>query len=288
MPQLKTPNTLFAVLKNDTVCKISLLQNIVPDIRKVFVDAGNVVYNDQTELVLFDGNYVVEEGQILYVEYVLPDSLKAAIANPIGLPQLNLNDNQVKCLVWVENPGKKDQTVYFQNFDKRRLLKNKTVLFADKNTYGAFKENAFVIEESVSAIHDNGKLLFVSYTNANKVYSLSDFYAAATNKDIEDFSKHKKISLDVQWFQDNTNSVIRKQITLIRNSKILDGADLNKIKKDAANFDLVIDVTKGKIVFPNDTKHCKDVLCYLNEQYYTGPISGTKFRANSKQKVLAK
>jgi hypothetical protein len=84
----------------------------------------------------------------------------------------------------------------------------------------------------------------------------------------------------------NTNSVIRKQITLLQKSKALAGANTGQIKADAHNFQLEIALDKkNKICFPNYKKACKEILLFLNEQYWTGLITGTKFKTNAKREI---
>lgn len=142
--------------------------------------------------------------------------------------------------------------------------------------------------KTISAIFNEEKLFFKSYTNANKIFSLSEFYQAATDADIDKFSKDKSIEMDVEWFKQNSNSTIRKQITLIQKSKVLQNVNVSKIKKGATDFGLEIKVTKGKLSFPNDVKVCKDILAYLNENLYVSPITGNKLRTNSHRPLITK
>ena len=99
------PNTtcnFFAILKDDTVRKIDLLQTITTDIRNVFVNIGNSILNDDVEEILFDGNFNIQDEEILYVELHLPDNVIEANTNPIGLQVLNLVTDDIKTLFWVE------------------------------------------------------------------------------------------------------------------------------------------------------------------------------------------
>ena len=167
-------------------------------------------------------------------------------------------------------------------------MNNKHILTYSTNTYTKLEASAFVVDETISAIFEDKKLFFKSYTNANKIFSLSEFYQAATDADIDIFAKDQSIEIDIKWFKENSNSTIRKQITLIQKSNILQNADVSKIKKGAADFELEIKVSKGKISFPNDVNACKDILAYLNENLYVGPITGAKLRTNSHRLLKTK
>jgi len=278
-------NNFFALLKDDSVKKITLLQSVTSNIRDIFINASSYLINSDTEEIEFDGNYNIQEEEVLYVSFKLPESFLTSISDPIGITNLNLDEDTVKALFWVENKSDKSNIIYFQNFDNRKVLKNKNILTFNTNSYSKLEANAFIIDDTVSAIFDNGKFYFKSFSNANKIFSLSSYYEEATNEEIQLFSTNTKIIIDTLWFQENSNTLIRKQITLIQKSKILDTADVKKIKSKAKDFKLDIEIADGKIKFPNDKKQCKDILSYLNEQFYIGLITGNKFKTNSHKPV---
>ena len=124
MEQNQVTCNFFAILQDETIRKINLTQNIVNVIQNVFVNNSTIVFNDDIEEIKFDGNYVIQEDEVLYVELDLPDTIKVASNNAIGLEGLNLLTDKVKTIFWTEN-----DTYYFQNFDNRKLLKNKNVIF---------------------------------------------------------------------------------------------------------------------------------------------------------------
>ena len=68
------PNTtcnFFAILKDDTVRKIDLLQTITADIRNVFVNIGNSILNDDVEEILFDEKKINNDSKIRSIHYKL-------------------------------------------------------------------------------------------------------------------------------------------------------------------------------------------------------------------------
>ena len=275
----KMDGNFFAVVNDGEVRKINLTQPIIPGIRDIFLEYGERLVNSEIEEIKFDGNYNIQEDEVLFVELTLPDNVKEVETNAIGIPDLDIDQEQIKSLFWYE-----DKSYYFQNFDNRRLLRNKNVLTFNKNTYSKLEENAFIVENMVNAVFKNEKFYFSSFINANKIFNLSAFYHEATNEEIKVFALNGKVVIDETWFTTNTNSVIRKQITLLQKSKILDAADTSKIKKFAKKFNLGIDLdTGGKIIFPNDKKVCKDILTFLNEQFYLGLITGNKYKTSSKR-----
>lgn len=268
----------FAILKDGTVRKIDLLQTITNDIRSVFINIGNSILNDDVEEILFDGNFNIQEEEILYVEFILPEIVIEASNNPIGIPVLDLAIDEIKTLFWVE-----ENIFYFQNFDNRKLLQNKNVIFWDNTTFDKLTNNALIIDNAVNAIHRNSKLYFKSFTNANKIFSLYGFFEEASDEVIDQFATNDKIIVNADWLKENGTTVIKKQITLIQKSGVLESANPKNIRKSANKFNLNIQIFEGKLILPNDKKQCKEILSFLNEQYYIGLISGKKFRTNSKR-----
>ncbi|MFY8097918.1 MAG: hypothetical protein ACOVMH_08890 [Flavobacterium sp.] len=268
----------FAILKDNSIRKIDLLQGITEDIRNVFISNGLELLNHQTEEIELNGEYKVDDNEILFVEMSLPSYLLEATLNPIGTNVLNLGIDDIRAIYWVE-----DGVYYFQNFDRRKLLQNRSVIFWSGNSYNKLTEHALIVENVVHAIHRDGKFYFKSYVNANKIFSLIDFFQEATNEQIVEFSTNDKLQIDVDWLKNNANTLLRKQITLIQNSKILETIKPKKIVTSAKKFNLLIDFQDGKLVMPNDLKKCKDILSFINEQYFIGIITGNKYRTNSKR-----
>lgn len=273
------PDNFFAILEDGDFRLISALPPVEAFVRGVFVNIGDAMIQEKDE-VLFNGNYHIEADQILYVEMDISDSFDDVINNPAGIPVLNLNNEKITTLFWYEN-----EVFYFQNFDHRKMLNNKGVLIYSNQTYTRLTDNAFVIDNMVNAVHKDERLYFRSYSNANKIFSLGAYYQEATNKDIATFGQHENVIIeDIQWLQNNANTVLRKYITLLQKSGTLDGMNTIKVKRGANKFKIKIELDgDGKIIFPNDTKACRKILWYLNEQYYAGPITGKHYETNSKR-----
>ena len=105
----------------------------------------------------------------------------------------------------------------------------------------------------------------------------------ASDVTIDQFALNDKLTVDPNWLKENGNTIIKKQITLIQNSNVLLSVNTKKVKNSANKFNLKIELIDGKLVLPNDKKQCKDILSFLNEQYFFGVITGKKFRTNSRR-----
>lgn len=275
-------NNFYAILQDNSVRSVGLVQPLIPEIQDIFLKKGAALLA-QDDLVEFDGNYRVHEDddELLYVTMALPGPVAEAKTNAMGIVPIDITKDQIKALFWYE-----DDTWYFQNFDARRLLRRKRILVLSKDTFDELKADAFVVEDMVNAVYKGGKYFFPSYNNANKIFSLSDIYHEATKPELVNFAANAKVSIDEDWLVNKANSVIKRHISLLIDSKVLDFADTAIVKADALAYD--VDITldaDGKIVFPKNLKICKDVLTFLNEQFYTGPITKKRYRTNNKREV---
>lgn len=275
------PDNFFAILMDGEVRRISLVQDVEENVRAVFVGGGQI-FIDENEEVEFDGSWKLDDDEIFFVPMNMGD-YKDVVDNPINIPILDLRNEAIRALFWYEN-----QLFYFQNFDSRKLLQNRNVIVYNRQTYDRLRDDAFIIDNMVSAVHQNGKFYFRSYANANKIFDLSDYYKEATDKELKTFSEHPKIAVtDLDWLREKSNSVIRKNVKMLQDSGVLDGADTKKIRKDAHDYNLDIKLDKmGKIVLPKDRRQVKDILLWLNEGYFKGAITGAHYKTNSKKKAL--
>ncbi|MES1181968.1 MAG: hypothetical protein ABUL44_04145, partial [Flavobacterium sp.] len=134
------PDNFFAMLDDESVKRIALLQNIEDSIRNIFINYGPAMIAGKDE-VEFDGNYKIEEDEVLFVPLTLPPEFNDVPNNPIGIPILNLIQDRIKALFWYEN-----NEYYFQNFDNRKMLQHKNVIFFDNQTFNRLTQNAFVVD----------------------------------------------------------------------------------------------------------------------------------------------
>lgn len=82
-------------------------------------------------------------------------------------------------------------------------------------------------------------------------------------------------------------SRIRKQVTLVLESGILDkvrAATIARLAQKEANLTIKTTGTgrKCRLVMPDTRAELRKVLDFLLENYFQGPLTGTRFVANSK------
>src|SRR5689334_6106945 len=102
------PDNFFAMLDDGSIRRIPLAQSIENGIRNVFVSFGPALLAGR-EQTKFDGNYKIDDDEIMYVQFKLPSSFDEVSNNPIGIASLNLANDEIKSLFWYE-----DGVYYFQ------------------------------------------------------------------------------------------------------------------------------------------------------------------------------
>ncbi len=110
------------------------------------------------------------------------------------------------------------------------------------------------------------------------------YYNEATNVEIKQILTQKFFyteSIDSifvflnQWF--------RREFSILKQSGILDRFEPKEVARISRSFNLEIDTVDNKIVFPNEKKEARNLLVFLNEQLFYGPITGKLFETNSKR-----
>ena len=78
---------------------------------------------------------------------------------------------------------------------------------------------------------------------------------------------------------------MRKRFAMLRQSRVLDQYSASDIKQRSRNYDVDIQISKGKIVFPAESAAAKKLLQFLNEEIFRGAITETLYETNSKRET---
>lgn len=276
---------LFFILEDGSIKRINIAPATLLLIVNQFVVHLPKFVGDEVTPILFDGQFKPSDDEVLYAEITLPENFSKIPDNTIEYDEVQLPEDKVKTLALYH-----DGKYYFQCFSKHFVLKQKNiVLFWKNNNYEQFDDtSAFNIEDKVHGVYSNGKFYFLSYSQGKQIFDLSPFYKAATNSDIEKTFEHDMfLGSDVEWLKEHSDSVMRKQITLLKKSGLLDTIKVSSkefkswAKKAEINKDIY---SSGHIVLPKDKKQCKTILSFLNEDIFEGVFSKKIFVSNSKHK----
>ncbi|WP_283629482.1 Kiwa anti-phage protein KwaB-like domain-containing protein [Shewanella baltica] len=286
--------SLFALTSDPAkrIVKFNLSNDVQADLTTYLKDQESSFDLQQDEIV-FDGKYKPDAGEVLCIEnYDDIDNLESAIRNPTSLDLVDPSEDffhDIKALFSgyiLETGGVK---VLLQNFDRRKIIStNGLSIFHSANVYKKIEGIGLTIDHKLTATLEEGKLKFFSFHNTRQIFDLSEYYKEATDDDVIEFSNMDLIkSADNSQLLEMSDSWVRRKISLIQQSGILQNVPINEMKAVATEFSIpFITVTENGdelIKIPDNKSDLKKLLRFLDEDYYKSPLSKTNFITNSKR-----
>lgn len=181
--------------------------------------------------------------------------------------------------------------VYFQVFDRRQIINNERtfikVITQPSNRLSISDRPGFSLNNKIHAILDNDKLVFKSFYMVRRFLDMDGYFSEATNDDLISFIKNPIFDIENQEsFLESADSSIRKKVSLISNSGILN-TDAVKLKECAELICIPIDIINSngvaKIVMPSEKKEIKKLLNFLDQGYFNTLITNETMFTNSKR-----
>lgn len=276
----------YALMHDNTVKYISLKEEIVTDVRNLFINGGAILKPEGIEEDVFDGNIVSRNGEnITYVNYNLPEDFIHIPDNQADMSEYNINEDIPKSIFYYD-----DGKIYFQVFNKKNMLQRKMVLqFEYGNVFTKMNNTAFIVEDKVHAIYEDGKLYFQNYTIANQIFSLIDFITEATNTEIESFGEIEGINVSTENIKHIANIKTRRLIKLLSNTDNI-ATFMRKASRTRTSLlrkygvNAQINENNELVLLTNNVADLNRVLEFLNEDIFRGVITDSLYRSNSKKK----
>lgn len=276
----------YALMSDNTVKYISLKEEIVDDVKNIFINGGNKLKPEGLEEDEFDGNIVSRNGEnIVYVNYILPDDFQRIPDNQADMSDYDINRDIPKSIFYYD-----DGKFYFQAFNKKNMLQRKMVLqICGDNAYSKMNNSAFIVDDKVHAIYENGKLYFQSYTLANQIFSLIDFVTEATNGEIDSFGNITGISVNANVVKDIANVKTRRLVKLLSSTNNI-ATFIGKNAKTRTGllkqYGIKAQINaNNELELPTDNvADLNRALEFLNEDIFKGVITNSLYRSNSKKK----
>lgn len=216
------------------------------------------------------------------------DAIAQVVAgNAQAIPNLNVGnfDNEnIKAVFTCVTIGGHSKFL-FQSFSARQMLYRKMVLEFDQNHFNRLTNTAFVVDDKLGCIVEDGVLKFKSYPVARAIFDLTSYYLEATDEDIDSFFDAASAFAveDLDEFKSNTaDQVIRKLIHSILTKRNIDQYSDTQITDAAESVELALQQdTNGKIVLPQNRKEAKNILRFLDDKLYEAPLSRERYITNS-------
>lgn len=252
-------------------------------------------FDEAQEEIEFDGKYKPEPDEILCINgYDDIDGLEASIRAPLGVEPVNPDEDfflEIKALFTGYETEAGTIKILLQNFDRRKIIStNGLSIFHANNVYKKIEGIGITVDHKLTATLESGKLKFYSFHTTRQMFDLSEYYKVATDDDVFEFLQVDQIqSVDSQGFLDMADSWVRRKISLIQQSGILQNVPLHEMKAAAIDFNIpfeTVDEGDSEVIgIPDNKSDLKKLLRFLDEDYYKSPLSKTNFVTNSKQLV---
>jgi len=265
--------------------------------RKTNDDGETEKVTEAAERIDFFPVYTINDlSQIFEIELDLDSTLLHAAKAPDSASPLRLDDDTLPALraICAAEYTKKSLTIYFQAIERGRLLtKNRMTFLQSADEFTLQKRPGFIFGNKIHAVYQDGKLLFRSFQVAARFVNLLAVFDEASNETITEVLDHSILLVgDKNAVAANADLVMRKQFTAVAELGVLDKVEPGKVKKSAADFGIDINVKtdkgKSKVCFPGTKREQKELLKFLTEGYYLGPITGNRYQSNSHRPLKPK
>ena len=274
-------------MQDDLIKIIPVKDELKEEVKAMFLRYASDFIPVDVEKVEFSSDFIARKGEeITYVDFKLPDSFKDIENNQADIPDYRVGkDENPKSIFWYDN-GR----CLFQIFNNRNLLDRRYILnYTPDKKYTKLRADAFIIDDKIQALYENGNLYFQSITTANMIFPLLKYVNQATEHDVDRFCELQGLNVDVDEVKKISNSKTRRLITLVFESGNVN-AFSTKSKRTKDKLLKEYDVnTKldddGNLILPtNKASALNSVLQFLNEDIFKGAISESTYRTNSKTK----
>ncbi len=288
---------LFALTKNPAqrIVRFALSQPVQAELTAL-LQAQEREFDEADQEIEFDGKYKPDDDEVLFIEdFDDLDDLAAAISNPLAIAEVDPTEdffNLIKALFsgYAVDGGR--VRILLQNFDKRRIISTRGLsIFHAANVFKKIEGIGLTLDYKLTAILDGSKLKFFSFHAARQIFDLSEYYKLATDEDVNDFCQTPTLAVaSVQSLLTISDSWVRRKISLIQQSGILQAIPVGMMKPAAQEFNVPFDTVISaagteQLVLPVQKADFKKVLRFLDEDYYKSPLSNTNFVTNSKRPI---
>jgi len=243
------------------------------------------------EEIPFNGNWLNEENEIVTCD--VPNNVtvfrKILELPDIALPSMSHSEMETVRGLALKTGETEEEPILVQLFSPSQLLvsKKRFALGHTDGTYVRFS-SGFQLSSKLVCVMENGIIKFHSFYALSRVIETSEILSSATESEINSFAEDCSDILhiaDMENFLRKTDAGSRKLITSLIKSQALENHTTQSLLEIAQKVEMLIEVQNDRIVVPENAKGIKDLLRFLNDGRYIGPISNKPYETNSRKPV---
>lgn len=269
---------------NSPIRRIPLTGSIQNEVSEFFLRQKENFCEDK-EKIGFTGSYNVDIGEVFRIsDYSIEEKLTNPLQNPLSYDILNLREECLRIMALLAGEWNDEKYICFQVFDSRKVLDKGFTLIHSRNTYTKLQDPGIILQDKLTALFEEDELLFYSYHNTRRFLDLSNYYKEATDSDLDAFVDNDLFEVENKdLFKYNSDSIIRKKIALLQKNNVLGNLGIDDIRRTAQEYGVSINIENSKIVIPDNRKELKKFIRFLDEDYFTAPLTKRKCITNSKK-----
>ena len=169
-----------------------------------------------------------------------------------------------------------------QSLSRPRLI---SLLF-EGSTYTRLESSGFRLGDKLVCIVEDGLIKFRSLHNLGRVIDTSAIFSAATDGEVRSFADDYPNLFEianVDGLIAGTSRNARKYMTSLASSGVLRNHTAQTLRAASDGTGLEIEVRNGKVVMPSRSGEITELMRFLNDGRYVGPVSGDAFITNSRR-----
>ncbi|WP_331312060.1 Kiwa anti-phage protein KwaB-like domain-containing protein [Methylobacterium oryzae] len=274
--------------------RLELTNDVQQELSKIFAQQEADFKRAASEKISFDGKYKPDEGEVLVIgDYEDLDEIHGAIANPMSILPIRPDTadfEEIKAIFTGRVEGD-SKIALIQNFDRKRVLSTRGFsLFHSANVFKKVEGIGLTLDDKLCAILTNKSLEFFNFTSLRRIFDLTKYYKNATDEDIKSFASMGNVrAADVPALIEAADTVIRKKVSFVMQSGILEEVQAAEIKQHASAFGISIETAEIEgsmvIILPTERAKLKELLRFLDEDYYRSVLRGDPYLSNSKRSL---
>lgn len=237
----------------------------------------------------FDQNWKPEQNEVMTVDVPQDVTVFKQICQTEETSFEPINTNNFEAEGIRALAIKRDESILVQTFDLRQSLTQKrTALLYRDETFTQLEDPAFHLGKDLVCIVEDGLIKFRNLHNLGRIIHTSTIFKEATDSEVVEFAQNNLHLFDIQEhdvFVQNANRDARKHIKSIIDNRILEQRNPQAIIRRARETGLSIHVRRNKIAMPESGTEIFELMRFLNEGRYLGPISGKTYITNSRRPV---
>ena len=275
--------------RNLSVKEVVLIQSTQNDVNSVFLEQEET-FRDGGELE-FDSNWINEGKEIAVT--AIPDDLSVFDGIFTGITETSIETFDPKDLdslrgLAISTTDGGFRSVLVQAFTPSLSLNRSSwvSLVYEKGTFNRLETAGFRLNDKLAFIVEDGKLKFRSLYHLGKVIDTSAIFKTATDSEVKDFADSNASIFHIEnldEFMNATSQASRKYIASIQRSQALKNHDARSLQREARATKLDLEIHEDKIVMPTHSGAVPELLRFLNDGRYVGPISKETFITNSRR-----